>query len=110
MSFALTHQSKNKTGESTTSMHARPSTSHSINNLAMDSIGYLQRTIGNQASQRLARSNVGFDFAKIAIQPRLKINQRGDVYEQEADRIAERIMRMPITVALHQLPLQKNNK
>ncbi|HEX2964297.1 MAG TPA: DUF4157 domain-containing protein [Syntrophorhabdaceae bacterium] len=29
------------------------------------------------------------------IQPKLMINQPGDIYEQEADRMAERVMRMP---------------
>ena len=42
------------------------------------------------------RSNPGgFDFSKIGIiQPKLKISQPGDVYEQEADRVAEQVMRM----------------
>jgi hypothetical protein len=47
----------------------------------------LQEAIGNQAVQRLLRSR--------AIQPRLAISQRGDIYEQEADRVAEQVMRMP---------------
>jgi len=42
---------------------------------------------GNLAAQRLLRSG--------AIQPKLAINQPGDVHEQEADRIAEEILRMP---------------
>ena len=29
------------------------------------------------------------------IQPKLKIGQPNDIYEQEADRIAEQVMRMP---------------
>jgi hypothetical protein len=47
----------------------------------------LQRTIGNQAVRRLLQSR--------AIQPKLALNQRGDVYEQEADRVTDRVMRMP---------------
>ena len=31
----------------------------------------------------------------LSIQPKLKINQPGDEYEQEADRVAEMVMRMP---------------
>ena len=42
---------------------------------------------GNLATQRLFRSGV--------IQPKLAISQPGDVHEEEADRIAEEIMRMP---------------
>jgi hypothetical protein len=41
------------------------------------------------------RSNPGFDFVKIGIiQPKLKVSQPGDAYEQEAYRVAERVMRM----------------
>jgi len=47
----------------------------------------LQQTIGNRAVQRLLRSRT--------IQAKLAVSQPGDVYEQEADRIAEQVMRMP---------------
>ena len=43
---------------------------------------HLQQTIGNRAVQRL-------------LQAKLKIGQPGDRYEQEADRVAEQVMRMP---------------
>jgi hypothetical protein len=42
---------------------------------------------GNLAVQRLLRSRV--------IRPKLAISQPGDMYEREADRIAEQVMRMP---------------
>lgn len=42
----------------------------------------LQRNLGNQAFGRF-------------IQTKLKIGEPGDVYEQEADRVADEIMRMP---------------
>ena len=42
---------------------------------------------GNLATQRLLRSGV--------IQPKLAISQPDDVHEQEADRMAEQVMRMP---------------
>ncbi|MCG3111605.1 MAG: DUF4157 domain-containing protein [Candidatus Manganitrophus sp. SB1] len=42
---------------------------------------YLQRTVGNQAVQRL--------------QAKLTISSPGDIYEQEADRIADQIMHTP---------------
>ena len=60
-----------------------------------DSIIHLQKTIGNQAVQMLMRSNPSNNGTKSNIQTKLKISQPGDVYEQEADRIAEQIMRMP---------------
>lgn len=45
---------------------------------------YMQRNLGNQGFQ---------DF----IQAKLKIGQPNDKYEHEADRIAEQVMRMPVT-------------
>jgi hypothetical protein len=53
----------------------------------VDQVMYLQRTIGNQAVQRLIKSG--------ALQAKLKIGQPGDRYEQEADRVADAVMRMP---------------
>jgi hypothetical protein len=77
----------------------------------------LQRTIGNQAVQRLLKVNTGdvkeesiskitgfgnvFNRTPIhttapgAIQTKLSVNKPGDEYEQEADRISEQVMRMP---------------
>jgi len=52
-----------------------------------DRILFLQRTIGNQAVQRLIKSGT--------LQSKLKIGQPGDKYEQEADRVAEQVMKMP---------------
>jgi hypothetical protein len=46
----------------------------------------LQRTIGNQAVQRLMKSG--------ALQAKLRIGQPGDIYEQEADRLAGQVMAM----------------
>jgi Domain of unknown function (DUF4157) len=79
---------------------------------------HLRRAIGNQAVQRMlqtdteepeARSTAaaslrfGQDFSRIpvhslvagAIQTKLAINKPGDEYEEEADRISERVVRMP---------------
>ena len=99
MSFAFAHQ--NKTGESKKSTPPKHSSySPDINNLkAKDSpntILYLQRAIGNQAVQKLINSDkVGFDFAKTGIiQPKLRVSQPKDVFEQEADKVAEQVMRM----------------
>jgi len=57
------------------------------NSSPVNRILYLQRTIGNQAVQRMVRSG--------ALQAKLSIGQPGDVYEQEADRVADAVMRMP---------------
>jgi len=53
----------------------------------VDHILFLQRTAGNQAVLRLMRSG--------ALQAKLRIGQPGEVYEQEADRVADAVMRMP---------------
>jgi hypothetical protein len=44
----------------------------------------LQRKIGNQALRKLLNA-----------QAKLSVNEPGDRYEQEADRVADRVMRMP---------------
>jgi hypothetical protein len=46
-----------------------------------------QQALGNQAMQRLLRSGV--------VQAKLTVSPPGDPYEQEADRVAEAVMRMP---------------
>ena len=56
---------------------------------------HLQRTIGNQAMLRVLRTAVPTPPSAPAIQTKLAINQPGDEYEQEADRVAEQVMRMP---------------
>ena len=58
----------------------------------VEQILFLQRTIGNQAVQKLMKSG--------ALQAKLRIGAPGDVYEQEADRVADAVMRMPQTQAL----------
>lgn len=55
-------------------------------NSRVDYVLDLQTTVGNQAVQRLFKSGV--------IQAKLKIGQAGDIYEQEADRMANAVMRM----------------
>ena len=56
-------------------------------NSPVDRILFLQRTAGNQAVQRLIKSG--------DLQAKLRIGQPGNIYEQEADRVAEQVMRMP---------------
>jgi hypothetical protein len=51
-------------------------------------------------------NHISFDFSKLPIfspqqariQPKLKINAIGDKYEQEADRMADQVMRMPESI------------
>ncbi|MCK5013334.1 MAG: DUF4157 domain-containing protein [Candidatus Omnitrophica bacterium] len=53
----------------------------------VEQILFLQRTIGNQAVGKMIKSG--------ALQAKLRIGQPGDIYEQEADRMANAVMRMP---------------
>ncbi|MGH4004207.1 MAG: eCIS core domain-containing protein [Pseudonocardiaceae bacterium] len=79
---------------------------------------HMQRTIGNQALQRLLQATpddleavsdattsdrFSHDFSRIpvpakasvTIQSKLAVNTPGDIYEGEADRISEQVMRIP---------------
>src|SRR5579863_7192397 len=49
----------------------------------------LQKGIGNQAILRTLSNSAP------VLQTKLTVNQPGDPYEQEADRVADRVMRMP---------------
>ena len=83
------------------------------------SIPHLQSTAKSQAAQRqiqphresletgsssTAATRFSHDFSRIAMRPavpaiqtKLTVNKPGDKYEQEADRVAEAVMRMPDT-------------
>lgn len=52
-----------------------------------NSLALLQTACGNQRMQRLIRRGV--------LQAKLTVNQPGDVFEREADRVADAVMRMP---------------
>jgi hypothetical protein len=93
----------------------------------VNSILHLQRTIGNQAVLRLLQANAeerntgsattastrfAHDFSRIpihppgagAIQTKLMVNTLGDIYEQEADRIADQVMATPAHHAVNGVP------
>jgi len=103
-------QPQQQTSPSTTGSRVKPL----VASHAVDSILYLQRTIGNQAVQRLLRAStealeVGSDtsdtnrfahdssrtaaFSKspASLQTKLTINEPGDISEQEADRVSEQM-------------------
>ncbi|MBW2690556.1 MAG: DUF4157 domain-containing protein, partial [Deltaproteobacteria bacterium] len=62
----------------------------------------LQRSLVDQAGTTTV-PRFGHDFSRVSvhstgpgmIQAKLKINEPGDIYEQEADRVADAVMRMP---------------
>jgi HEAT repeats/Domain of unknown function (DUF4157)/PBS lyase HEAT-like repeat len=92
-----------------------PTRAHHWQRRGVNSILRLQRTIGNKAVQRMLQTNpeelqiglastasplFGYNFSRIpihpsaaAIQTKLAINKPGDIYEQEADELAEQVMR-----------------
>src|SRR5262245_7813654 len=57
---------------------------------------YLQQIAGNQAVQRLLRSRI--------IQAKLSVSEPRDIYEREADLMAEQVMRMPKPVIERSCP------
>ena len=70
--------------------------------VALNPVRQLQRRIGNQALQRMQQAHggkgkeeAGAHDAPPRIQPKLTINAPGDAHEQEADRVAQQVMRMP---------------
>jgi outer membrane protein OmpA-like peptidoglycan-associated protein len=95
--FAPSNQQMLKTAQSRSRQGARtaePSTSSGARarpvNPASRSesrLARLQSAHGNQHLQRLLNRGV--------LQAKLTVNQPGDVYEQEADRMADAVMRMP---------------
>jgi hypothetical protein len=60
---------------------------HQSINSPFEQILSLQRSIGNQAVGRLLKSGT--------LQAKLRIGQPNDIYEKEADRVAEQVMKMP---------------
>jgi len=68
---------------------------------AHDQIMLLQRTIGNKAAGRLLRPGL--------IQPKLTVSHPNDIHEQEADRVADEVMRMPDAVMQRQ-PLEEEEQ
>ncbi len=80
--------------DNSVSKSRKPGYSQSMNS-PTDRILFLQRTIGNQAVQRLIKSG--------ALQTNFRISQPGDKYEQEADWIADTVLQMPKPKAVDQL-------
>jgi hypothetical protein len=111
-------QKPKATQQATPANSTIPSRVHLGQSRAVNSILNLQRTIGNQAVQRLLEKNkegvkgdstptemarFGHESSRIPvyatvplrIQPKLTVNAPGDIYEQEAERVAEQVLRMP---------------
>src|ERR1700733_12967708 len=94
-------QSRPASSNNFTSLNAQaPAATHPAGHIL-----HLQRTMGNQVVLRLLQEQgklvLGSAQAPIAIQPKLTLNAGGDIYEQEAERVSEHVMRMPGQQPLH---------
>lgn len=69
-------------------------------------------------SDTAVKPHLGHDFSRIRVhagipkrlQTKLSINRQGDKYEQEADRVAEQVMRVSIPLAIRRSNREKNNQ
>src|SRR6516225_4446722 len=115
-------QKAKPTQQTTPANSTIPSRAHLTQSRDVNSILHLQRTIGNQAVQRLLQANAEdletdsgvtaanrfrFDFSQIPLHPlyppktetvqsKLTINRPGDNYEREADRVAAQLIQLPV--------------
>ena len=110
-------QKQKSTQQASSAKSSMPVRGHLGRGREVNSIFHLQRTTGNQAVQRMLQTHTeelnagltgaesprfGQDFSRIpiyangprSIQTKLTVNTPGDIYEQEADRISEQVMRM----------------
>lgn len=118
-------QKQNQTQQQASPSITRPSAKPFAESPIVDSILFLQRTIGNQAVQQLLRANAegleaehgtstttrfAHDFSRISVQreasvnlqTKSKVSMPGDVYEKEADRVAGQVMDAPERLLQHQ--------
>ncbi len=100
-------QTKESAGSSNKQTHKRPT--QEFAGSTVEQILFLQRTIGNQATQRLLSRRAARDHAVPAqaksplplsplpgvLQAKLEVGAVDDPLEREADRVAEHVMRMP---------------
>src|SRR5206468_8104562 len=61
-------------------------------NSKSERFNHLKDHFDNKYLEGSFNSNIKFNFGKL--QPKLKVSQPGDPYEQEADRLAEQVMNM----------------
>lgn len=74
-----------KENQQTTSARSAPGRAGFAQSHEVNSILHLQRMVGNQAVQRLAK-------VPLKIQAKLTVSAPGDRYEQEADQVADAVM------------------
>lgn len=99
------HADKEVKPRQTPRTHDASSSESQLNNLDLVS---LQRTLGNQAVQRLiadGRLQVGSGV----LQAKLTVGPVDDPYEQEADTVAQQVMTMPDAVQRDELPPEEED-
>jgi len=125
MSFTLAHNHNRReaqktsifagTSKPTKKKHKK---NNGFNNISsMDSsysTVYLQKSIGNQAVQRLMHVDDARSDLEIATQPKLKVSRPGDAHEQEADKVADEVMKTSLpresNVKLSSPPMSNNEQ
>lgn len=98
MSERVVATAKKPEAKKTCSNFSRQNTGFNSSGPTVDMILQLQKTAGNRAVQKLIKLG--------ALQAKLRIGQPNDIYEQEADRVAEQVMKMPESKVQSQ-PAQK---
>ena len=111
-------QKPKATQQTTPAKGTNPGRAHFGQSREVNSIVHSQRSIGNQAVQRLFEGNTGngkedssttriprfgHDFSQVPIHPsasvgiqtKLAVSTPGDIYEQKADRVAYMVMHVP---------------
>jgi hypothetical protein len=78
---------RNYTSENKTDSALKQAAKPNIDTKIKNPIIQMQRHIGNQAIQKILQSKV--------MQTKLSVSEPGDKYEQEADHVADQVMRMP---------------
>jgi hypothetical protein len=94
------------TQQTTSTESSQPVRKHSEQSPDVRLILQLQRTIGNQAVQRMLqtpRTPIN-PSAAVPLQMKFAISTPGDEYEQEADRVSDQVMRMEAPVVARSAP------
>jgi hypothetical protein len=92
-----------KTGH--VSSHANRSNVPALRKSPIDQISFLQRTVGNREVERMLKFGMvpakqAIGQPRLGLQAKLKVNEPGDIYEQEADRISDQVLANPSHAAI----------
>jgi hypothetical protein len=94
-------QRKNQPQEQETFSVARPNLDVARPNHREHLILRLQQGVGNQAVQRMLHTN---NESLAGLQSKLRVNEPGDIYEKEADRMADQVLAAPAHSAVISTP------